>query len=600
MKMQFLRAYVELMFLCTMVAGGFAAERATVSNHRALWQPKPPEFPRLDSTRLVRGELVSVDFIHRAGEFRASGNGELVDFVLPPYGNIHYLNAEADLRDLPLGCEFQFSIIPDARGGVARVLTMQDQFTLDANHNVTYRLEEVKAPETRIVTTRHGDTNQPGDSGKQEWLASTQTRVWRGEQQVKIDGLAAGEELLCNLTAETRDHPAECTDIWVGANTHQLATEQQRKKYIEFTKFRGLPGWVEKSETNSLKVTLFSGDASNFQKRWMNDFVVGKEIQVVVANEELRTWNPPVDNERGTLLAIEQAPTDGYGSSGVRLVFTVRNMLEGFRKGRVVRVFGKGWPVKDPFYGESLMNYGYSRIQTSELLECVAKEYPEQFPFRTDYGNAGLPWYQLKPSQTPPRFSEHLAFGEIVQVDAAARSGRFRQDRTGEIVDYTLIPEGSVRYLNADASLGDLPTGIRCRFHLYQDEKGAFTRASLVSDEFSFLASNLLTYRVETMDLAEGAICAARQIPEVQNYNGDMEKPPDIGRRKLSVTPTTRVWKGDQAAKLSDLAIGDALLVNLTGEQTTPPSRCTDIWIGTETHKLAASQQSKRNAGLKK
>ncbi|MDB6038216.1 MAG: hypothetical protein JWM99_2057 [Verrucomicrobiales bacterium] len=423
-----------------LVTGGFAGERATVSSNRPLWQPKRPEFPRLDSARLVRGELVSVDFVHRAGEFRASGNGELVDFVLPPYGNVHYQNAEADLRDLPLGCEFQFSIIPDAGEGVARVLTMQDQFTLDASHNVT----------------------------------------------------------------------------------NQLVTEQQRKKFIEFTKYRGLPGWVEKSETNTLTVILFSGDASDFQKRWMNDFVVGKEIQVVVANDELRTWNPPVDNERGTLLAIEKASTDGYGSSGVRLVFTVRNMLEGFRKGRVVRVFGKGWPVKDPFYGESLMNYGYSRIQTSELLECVAKEYPEQFPFRTDYGNAGLPWYQLKPGQTAPRFSEHLVLGEIVQVDAGARNGRFRRDRTGEIVDFTLIPEGSVRYLNADAGLADLPTGIRCRFHLYQDETGAFTRASLVSDEFTFLASNLLTYRVEALNLAEDTVCVARQIPEVQNYNGDM------------------------------------------------------------------------------
>ncbi len=74
-------------------------------------------------------------------------------------------------------------------------------------------------------------------------------------------------------------------------------------------------------------------------------------------------------------------------------------MLEGFRRGRVVRVFGPGWPIKDQFYGESLMGYGYARLQTAEIVELTPKEYPAQFPFRTDYGNEHLPWYQLQPGQ---------------------------------------------------------------------------------------------------------------------------------------------------------------------------------------------------------
>ena len=43
--------------------------------------------------------------------------------------------------------------------------------------------------------------------------------------------------------------------------------------------------------------------------------------------------------------------------------------------------------------------------------------------------------------------------------------------------------------------------------------------------------------------------------------------------------------------KLSDLAIGDELLVNLTGRTATSRGRCTDIWAGLETHKLATAQQ---------
>lgn len=568
--------------------------------HLPWYQPKPLEFPPHHSDRRISGELVSADFVHRTGQFRVSQTGELVDFTMPPYGVVNYLNAEADLRDVPLGTFFLFFLNQDADGKFTRLATMQDQFTMDAGHSFSYRLDELKLAEGKVLTTKQSISKKQPDLGKKELFVKDETRVWKGGQQVKLTDLAAGDELLFNLAGRTAANPGWCSDIWIGAETHQLATEQQRKKFAAFTKMRGVPGWVEKSEGNKLTVALFSGDRHAFKEACVDSFVVGKELAVAVANDELRTWNPPVDKERATLLEIQNTPVDAYGTSGVRLVFTVSNMLEGFRRGRVVRVFGNGWPVKDQFYGESLMGYGFARLQTAELMELPPKEYPAQFPFRTDYGNEHLPWYQLKTAEVPPRFSEHLVFGEIVKVDAATRAGQFRTDRTGEAVDFTLIPEGAVKYLNAESTLADLPPGTRCRFHLYQDEKGAFTRASMVSDEFSFLAANVLSYRVEVLKLAEGKLHVARQIPEVKNYNGDMEKPPDIGRSELRVSAETRVWKGGQQVKLGDLSIGDDLLVNLTGEQPGSPTRCTDIWIGAETHKLVTGHQSKKLAPARK
>jgi hypothetical protein len=573
---------------------------AFANAHLPWYQPKPGEFPPHHSDRRISGELVSADFIRRTGQFRTSKTGELVDFTMPPYGAINYLNAEADLRDVPLGTFFLFFLNQDARGEFTRLATMQDQFTMDAGHSFSYRLDEVRLGEGKLLTTKQSLPKSQPDLGKKELLVKDETRVWKGDKQVKLADLAPGDELLFNLTGKTADSPGWCMDIWVGADTHKLVTEQQRAKFAAFTKKRGVPGWVDKTEGNQITVTLFSGDWHTFKDIYMSDIAVGKELSVAVANEELRTWNPPVDKERATLIEIQRATVDAYGSSGVRIVFTVGNMLEGFRRGRVVRVFGAGWPIKDQLYGESLMGYGYGRLQTAELMESLPKEYPAQFPFRTDYGNDHLPWFKLKPGEAPPRFSEHLVFGEIVKVDAAARTGQFRADRTGETVDFSVTPEGSVKYLNAESSLADIPSGTRCRFDMYHDEKGAFTRASLVSDEFSFLASNVITWRVEALKLADGKLHVARQIPEVKNYNGDMEKPQDVGRAELRVTPETRVWKGEQQVKLDDLAVGDALLLNLTGEQPGAPSRCTDIWIGAETHKLVTERQSKKLAASKK
>jgi hypothetical protein len=575
--------------------------RTDFANASLPWyQPKPGEFPPHHSDRRISGELVAADFIHRTGQFRTSKTGELVEFTMPPYGAVNYLNAEADLRDIPLGAFFLFFLNQDQQGGFTRLATMQDQFTMDASHAFTYRLNEVRAGEGKLLTTKQSlPKNQP-DLGQKELLLKPETRLWKGDRQVKLADLARGEELLFNLTGKTADSPGWCTDIWVGAETHQAATAGQRQKFAEFTKRRGVPGWIDRTEGNKVTLTFFSGDTRAFKEFYASEFAVGKETRVCVANDELRTWNPPVDGERGSIVAVKSLPQDGYGCSGLRITTTVSNMLEGFRKGRVVRVFGPGWKAQDEFYGESLMGYGFGRMLDHELIENVAKEYPDQFPFRTDYGNAHLPWYRPEPGKLPPPFAAHLVIGELVSADPATGTGRFRPEGTGETVDFTLLPEGAVKALNAKATLADLPPGSRCRFSMFQDEKGAFTRASLVTDEFTRLASNSITHRLDALKLAEGKLLVATQLPEVKDYNGDMQRPPDIARCELRVNDATRVWKGDQSAKLSDLAVGDVLLVNLTSEQPGAPSVCTDLWVGAETHKLATDRQAKKLATSKK
>ena len=413
------------------------------NSHLPWYQPKPLEFPPHHSDRRISGELVSADFIHRTGQFRMSKTGELVDFSMPPYGAINHLNAEADLRDVPLGTHFLFFLNQDADGGFTRLATMQDQFTMDAGHSFSYRLDEVKLAEGKLLTTQHSIAKKQDDLGKKELAITKDTRVWKGDQQAKPEDLKPGDELLFNLTGKSAGNPGRCTDVWIGEDTHKLATETQQKKFNDFTAARGVPGWIEKTEGKTVTVTFFSGDTRAFKGAFNDRVAVGKETRLCVANDELRTWNPGVDGERGAFTEVQKVPTSAYGCSGYRATMTVSNMLEGFRKGRVVRVFLAGWKAQDQFYGESLMGYGFGRMLNQELVENVAKEYPDQFPFRTDYGNAHLPWYRLQPGIKPPPFSEHVVFGELVKVDAATRSGQFLTERTGEAVNFTLNDEAA-------------------------------------------------------------------------------------------------------------------------------------------------------------
>ena len=540
--------------------------------------PPAPEPPRP-----VVGVLEEVDFIHRTGRCRTCPAAEMVEFALTPEVAVVYLNADADLRDLQLGTAYEFTLERGADGRRDRATAVRDRFTADARAGVTYRVEEVRpdAGTIRVVPLIRQGVNpkEPSAGAPDEFRTNAQTQIWKGDKKTTLAALETGDEIRVNRGGVDT---APCTAIWVAHDAQAAATGRQRQHYAAFVKARGLPARVERTEGRTLILSVFGGEPATSDDAWPGDSSrPGKGVRVAVANDELRTWNPPVDHEFGKIVEFDKDPA---GRGGVRLVVTVNNMLEGFRRGRYVRVFPDAWRPLDQPFGEQLFHYG-ARSFPPDLAECPAKEYPGQYPFRTDYGNTDLPWHQLQPGVAPPPDSEHRVFGELLAVDADGRSGRFRIDGTSDEFKFSLIPGAKVRSLNADADLADLPVGERYQFHLYQDDSGAFRRASFVTDEVSDLVRNGAVWRIESVNRDEGTLTAARQPPGVRNDQGDPEQPPDIGRALLRFNADTRVWKGGQRADLAALSVGDLLLVNRTGDRSGRPARCTDVWIGAETDK---------------
>lgn len=568
--------------------------RTDFANEQLPWyQLKPGEFPPYGSEHRIAGELLEADFIHRTGQFRAEGSGELVDFTLPPFGSVLSLNTEADLRDVPLGSRLLFFLYQDKKGSFTQCAVVMDEFTSLASNKITYRLDEAKAAEGKLLVTRQKLSTKELDLGHVELRVNEKTRIWKGEKQAALSDLAAGDSLLVNLAGG-----GICSDVWVGVETQNLSTEKLRKNHKAFLQLRGLPALIDKVDGKRMIVNIMSGDRASLLALFKDNDIVPekwakehKYIQTAVSNNELRTYNPPVDKQGTTMLEVQGTTPESYGFSGERWVLEPRLLLEGFRKNRVVRIFvHPGWPIKDMPFGEGL----YTETPGAENTE----EEANQFPFRTDFANEELPWYQLKPGEFPPRLSEHRISGELVKVDALHRTGQFRTDQSGELVDFTMPPFGSVLYLNAESDLRDLPLGMHFIFYLYQDEKGAFTRAGVIVDEFTNLAAHRNTYRLDKISLAEGKLFVARLLPKEKDYTDAMVQPPDVAALELTVDDKTRVWKGEQQVKLSDLAAGDELLINRTGRTKTARGRCLDIYIGTETLKTATEQQRKKHTAF--
>jgi hypothetical protein len=435
---------------------------------------------------------------------------------------------------------------------------------------------------------RTGKFRTPGGELRHFTMPPYAIMTWQGAESDLRD-VPLGSLLYFLLVP---DEDGQLTRL-VGTKHGTTPDETQQKKFVDFTKARGLAGWIERTAGRQVTITFFSSAPSTFPANWGEAFDKGAAVTVCVANDELRTWQPTSCGERGTIVETETVPIAGHGCSGRRVVIQVNNMLEGFRQGRVVRVFGAGWKVRNQLFQECLINYGYSQQPAPDFRECLAKHYPEQFPFRTDYSNRHLPWFQIKDeTATPPMNSEHRLFGKLTRVESADQSGEFRVEGSDEVVKFTMLNSGprntSIRFQSsnreaAGSRLSSLELGLRYRFHMYQDTEGDFTRCAFITDDYSQLALNSLHYQIRSIDLDRGRLEVAWQANPVKNYNGDMETPPPYGHSLLRVVPATRVWKDKAPAELSSLKTGDLLRVNLTAEFPGKPAHCADIWITTNT-----------------
>jgi hypothetical protein len=558
--------------------------RVDWANQQLPWyQLQPGVFPPHHSDHRVGGTLIAADFIHRAGRFRIDHTGEVVDFTMPPFATIAYHNAEAELRDVPLGTFFLFFLHQDAQGAFTRVATMQDEYSMLANHGLTWRIAGLRLGAGRLDVVKQKLSENKLDERHDELLVDV---------------------LLIEL-GEGRG-PRRCSDLYVGVDTHAAVTEKQRKSHVAYLKERGLPAWIDKIDGRQVTVSLF-GDRPALLALFKDEDIdpakmaaEHRHFEMVVANQELRSYNPPVDKRGTNVISVQTVPTDCYGCSGERWVVEPDLLLEGFRVGSVVRLFASPkWPINDMPFGEGAYEHAF---EANDLD-------PRQFPYRTDFANADLPWYRFDPGVFPPAHAQHEVWADLVEVDALARTARLRSEH-GEQLDVALPPCAAVLYRGAEAELAEVPPGTRLRVGLHQDAHGAFTWATSFTDDFTSFSTSALLWRIESIQPGDGPVpgqppalarlVVARQLERITNYKNEEVRPPNVSRSLLAIDAQTCIWKGDQRIQLADLAVGDELLADLGGRSPTSDGRCTDLWLGAEACKQVAERQRTQHRALVK
>ena len=583
-------ALCALCALCGLISAPLSA--ANINDDVAKYINAPRAFPTWEQTKPIDGSLVEVDVIHRTAIVREDGSDTLHAVTMPANGVISRIGVWSDLRDVPLGTHGRWYLLPDKRGALTQLGAFHDDATLSARENVRFRVEAIDAASSTIsIQPMKGD--QPAAGATKIALKTDQyTRFRKGNADAKFADVAVGDLLTLNRSGDSAAHRA--SEVWIGADAQTRAVEGQLKAHLEFLKVRGLPAWVEAIDGKNLVLTPFAASPADLLAIMKLADIKPEEwakggrgtAGTVVANQELRSYNPPVDREWGRWVDWQPVESHGIGHGGHRWTVTVNHLLEGFRPGEVVRVFARdNWKVEDMPFGEGI----YDHVWESPEID------PGAYPYRTDFCNDHLPWYKLQPGRLPPGESAHQRWGDLIELAADGRSGRFRDELTVKNAAFTVPPWATAWSQGSEGLLSDIPLGTRCRFAFHQDAGGAFTVASQVHDEFTVQKQRRLTARVIAVRADRGEVHVAWQLPKEQNYDGDSVTPPDTGSAILPVDADTKLWRGEQSVALAELKSGDVLLMNRTGGTTTTLPRCTGLWIGDDTIKALAERQHQKH-----
>lgn len=318
--------------------------------------PKPGEFPAEGAAREISGELIGLDHVSRTGTLRPDRTDAqrtddydiAMPFALLPYAKTMLYGMYAELRDVPIGTHlhglFFTSEAPakNKKPVFDRVLRLEDDFSKFTRLKKSWRVDAVEVDKGKLTVT--GVAGETADPKPTTFQIGPSTRVWKGTGFGALKDVAAGQNVLANLTTCTLKGPGRVTDLWLDDESRALAVKRQFEIHKLFQREHGLGCWVEAVDNAAGTVTVALFDAAD--PALLKEVRVKEGVAAAVAVDTLRTYDQNNDVRRGPVQEIKAVPPVP-GHSGVLVTFKPDRLLEGYRPQRFLRVFAGGWRVDD-------------------------------------------------------------------------------------------------------------------------------------------------------------------------------------------------------------------------------------------------------------
>lgn len=143
------------------------------------------------------------------------------------------------------------------------------------------------------------------------------------------------------------DQDGLCRDVWIDQESRDVAREQPRQINIAYQKRRGIPATVIKTESlpnegakGYMTVQFHAGTDPSL----IDEILKRNSAKIWAAEPTLRGYDD--DFKSGSQFEVKEYEVPEPGSSGIEVRMLVYEMLEGFRKGRTVRLASQDWKTE--------------------------------------------------------------------------------------------------------------------------------------------------------------------------------------------------------------------------------------------------------------
>jgi len=157
-----------------------------------------------------------------------------------------------------------------------------------------------------------------------------------------------------------------------------------------------------------------------------------------------------------------------------------------------------------------------------------------------------IPGQVIVPTDTMRR-----PWGEVISIDLATRTGKFRNESTDEVMSFTALPYAEMLHHATFGDLSDFKVGERVIFRLHPNDAGEWVWLTYIQDEMNMLNGHKEFFHVDQIDTEKKTVTCTQANAD-QSYI----------REKGLVIETdaeTRFWKEGEPAKFGDIKIGDKL-----------------------------------------
>ncbi len=165
-------------------------------------------------------------------------------------------------------------------------------------------------------------------------------------------------------------------------------------------------------------------------------------------------------------------------------------------------------------------------------------------------------------------------WGELISLDFATRTGKFRKEGTDEVLSFTVLPYAELLHHATYGDLQDFRIGERAIFRLHENAGGEWTWLTYIQDQMNMMNGHKEYFYVDRIDADKGTLDCTQA-----NFDRSFIREKGI---VISTDAETRYWKAGQPARFADIQVGDKLRTKTHGIGKGKVQMCWEVFLDDE------------------